>query len=342
MKPATSTAAPARAPEPLPRPVARAVPYTATVRPQRLVSLVVLALLASRPAIAATPLANYLAAPSVVHVACAGSVAALQVTWYFPRAQQPAGLVWVQHGFFRANQNMADFARRMAAAGFMVFAPTIASFDPPCTFNNVVDFIPNLAPLFADLAGPTSELLRSARAAAARVGLTVAALPRRLVFSGHSAGGAAATLVAKEYVTRFPASAGRLRGLVLLDPVENIAQSMAASLPSLGSVPILTVSAPPSACNAGATGTDTLLALGRPFVGFEVTSGSHCDAEGGSGNPVLCGLVCGAVRLVNVGVLQIFAVGWTADLLLGQRTAALYPGGDFYDAVASAGAIRTY
>jgi hypothetical protein len=41
-------------------------------------------------------------------------------------------------------------------------------------------------------------------------------------------------------------------------------------------------------CNAGAGGTETLLALGRPFVGFEVTSGSHCDAEGGSGNPVGC------------------------------------------------------
>jgi hypothetical protein len=307
-----------------------------------LASLIVLVLLASRPAVAAAPLPNYRAAPSVVQVACAGSIAALPVTWYFPRSQQPAGLVWVQHGFFRVDQNMADLARQMAAAGFLVFAPTIASLNPPCTFNDVVDFIPNLALLFADLGGPSSQLLKSARAASARVGLTVAALPRRLVFAGHSAGGAAVTLVAKEYVTRFPLLAGRLRGLVLLDPVENIAQSMSRSLPSLGSVPILAVSAPPSACNAGGSGTRTLLGLGRPFVGFEVTTGSHCDAEGGSGNPVLCGLVCGTVRLVNVGVLQAFAVGWAADLLHGRRTEALYPGGDFYEAVASAGVIRTH
>jgi hypothetical protein len=103
-------------------------------------------MLASRPAIA-SPVSSYQAAPSVVQVACAGSIAALPVTWHFPRSQQPAGLVWVQHGFFRADQNMADLARRLAAAGFVVFAPTIASFETPCTFNNVVDFIPNIAPL---------------------------------------------------------------------------------------------------------------------------------------------------------------------------------------------------
>ena len=307
----------------------------------RLILLLGFAVVSAFPNPAAAT-SSYVAASSTVRVACAGTTTVLPATWYFPQPQTSAGLVWLQHGFFRANEDVAHLASQMARAGFVVFAPTIASLQGPCTFNNVTDFVPNLAALFADISSPSSQLLQSARSAAASVGLAVPALPARFVFSGHSAGGSAATLVAKEYVTRFPSIARRLRGLVLLDPVENAAKSMATSLPSLSHVQVLTVSAYPTPCNANTSGTQALLAAGLPFVGFEVTTGSHCDAEGASGNPVLCGLVCGPVRVVNVWVLPTFAVGWTADLLLGRTTAALYPGGDLYEAVASAGVIRTY
>jgi dienelactone hydrolase len=310
-------------------------------RTPRLILVIAFAVVSALPNPAAAA-SSYVAASSTVRVACAGTTTVLPVTWYFPQPQTAAGLVWLQHGFFRANENVADLASRLARAGFVVFAPTIASLQGPCTFNNVTDFVPNLAALFADLSSPRSQLLKSARSAATSVELAVPALPSRFVFSGHSAGGSAATLVAKEYVTRFPSIARRLRGLVLLDPVENAAQSMAASLPALSQVPVLTVSAYPTLCNANSSGTQALLAAGRPFVGFEVTTGSHCDAEGASGNPVLCGLVCGPVQFVNVLVLQTFAVAWTADLLLGRSMPALYPGGDLYEAIASAGVIRTY
>lgn len=284
----------------------------------------------------------FVAAQSTVRVACAGTTSVLPATWYFPPSLSPAGLVWLQHGFFRANENVADLASKMARAGFVVFSPTIASLQGPCTFNNVADFVPNLAALFVDVSSPWSELLRSATSAAASAGIDMPVLPKRFVFSGHSAGGSAATLVAKEYVTRFPSIARRLRGVVLLDPVENLAESMATSLPFLSQVPLLTISATPAPCNATTSGTQALLLLGRPFIGFEVTTGSHCDAEGASGNPVLCSLVCGPVRVANVVVLQTFAVGWTADLLLGRVTLSLYPGGDLYNAVLSVGLIRTY
>jgi hypothetical protein len=285
---------------------------------------------------------GFVSAPATVQVLCGANTIAVPVTWYFPVAQPAPGLVWLQHGFFRTKENVADLASEFARAGFVVVTPTIASLQPSCTFNDVTGFVPNLATLFGSLNDEGSALLASARAAAAGLGVQVAALPTRFVFSGHSAGGSAVTLAAKEFITRFPSEASRLRGLVLLDPVENFAGSMTTSLPSLWNVPILTVSAPPGACNADTSGTNALLGLGRPFVGFEVTTGSHCDAEGASGNPVLCGLICGAVQPLNVVVLKIFAVGWTADLLFGRPTYSLYPGGPFYNAVAAAGFVRTY
>jgi dienelactone hydrolase len=280
-------------------------------------------------------------APATLLVQCGAGITTLPVTWHFP-ARPPVGLVWLQHGFFRTNQNIADLASKLAYAGFVVVAPTIQSLGSTCTFNNVTTFVPNFADLFGHLNDPGSELLASARAAASSVGLAVAALPARFVFSGHSAGGAAVTLAAKEYVTRFPSIAARLRGVVLLDPVENLAQSMASSLPWLFEVPILTISAAPTACNANTSGTRALLGLGRPFIGVEITTGSHCDAEGLTGSPFLCGLLCGRVQAVNILLTHIFAAGWTSDLLLDRLTATVYPGGDFYGAVAAAGLIRTY
>ncbi len=271
---------------------------------------------------------------------CGESIASLPVTWYFPMPDTSAGLVWLQHGFFRANENVADLASKLARAGFVVVATTIPSLERGCNINNVTTFLPNFAPLFGTVNQPGSALLASARSAAATLGREVPSLPERFVFTGHSAGGSAVTLVAKEFVTQFPAVAARLQGLIVLDPVENLAGSMQSSLPALASVPILTISAPPQACNANTSGTSALLALGRSFIGVELTSGSHCDAEGASGNPVLCGLVCGPVRGENVGVLQILAVGWAADMLRDRTTSALYPGGTFYTALVAAGLVR--
>ena len=291
----------------------------------------------------ATPVApTMVSASSTVQVRCGTSFVELPVTWYFPVSGTPAGLVWLQHGFFRANENVGDLGARLAQSGFITVAITIPSFQERCNINNVTTFLPNVASLFGYLNASGSPLLASARSAAAAVGITLPRLPDRFVFSGHSAGGAAVTLVAGEYVTRFPIVAARLAGLVLLDPVENAAGSIQSSLPALTGVPMRAISAPGSACNANSSGTSVLLQLARPFVGFELTSGSHCDAEGASGNPVLCGLVCGAVRRPNVALLQLFTVGWSADLLLGRTTGDLYPGGTFYDALVEAGWIRTY
>jgi hypothetical protein len=289
---------------------------------------------------AQTVTTSAVSASSTVPVRCGTSTVSLPVTWHFPVPNVSAGLVWLQHGFFRTNQNMADLGSKLARVGFVVVATTMPSLSA-CGFNNVTTFLPNVAPLFGTINAPGSPLLASARAAAAAAGVPLGALPERFVFSGHSAGGAAVTVVAKEYLAQYPAVASRLAGLVLLDPVESLAQSMQASLPALGALRITAITAPASACNAGSTGAAVLRTLGRPFIGIELTGGSHCDAEGLSGD-ALCGLVCGASSLQNVVVLQIFAIGWTADMLLDRTTATIYPGGPFFDLLVGAGLFTPY
>lgn len=300
-----------------------------------------LAILIAAPAAAAgqaTPSA--VAGSSTVPVRCGTSTVDLPATWHFPVPNVSAGLVWLQHGFFRTNRNMGDLGSKLARSGFVVVATTLPSLGP-CSFNDVTTFLPNIAPLFGTLDAPGSPLLASAKAAAATAGVALAALPGRFVFSGHSAGGAAATVVAKAYLAQYPALASRLAGLVLLDPVESLAQSMQTSLPALGALRIAAITAPASACNAGATGAAVLRTLGRPFVGIELTGGSHCDAEGLTSD-VLCSLVCGSPSLQNIVLLQIFAIGWTADLLLDRTTATIYPGGPFFDLLVGAGLFTPY
>lgn len=282
----------------------------------------------------------YAAGRSAVEVKCDAATSVLPVTWYFPRAQEWVGLVWLQHGFFRANEHVGALAAKMAGAGLVVVAPTIPSVQPSCAFNDVVGFVPNFARLFVDINHAQGALLTSARRAASAARVRVRRLPTRLAFVGHSAGGAAVTLAAKELVTVYPEQGVRLRGLVLLDPVETFARTMQASLPSLAQVPILALSGRPSGCNADRSGTDAVLALGRSFSGVDFPTGSHCDAEGISGNPVLCGLVCGSVRASNVWALHTLAVGWTLDLIVNRTTTQLYPGGSLFDALESADIIQ--
>jgi dienelactone hydrolase len=284
--------------------------------------------------------AAFVAAPATLPVRCGAGVANLAVTWYFPTRQPAVGTAWMQHGFFRANVNAADMASKLASTGMVVVAPTIPSFGG-CDFNDLA-FLGNLAEVFADPDAPDSALVASGRAAARTLGLTLPALPGRLLFAGHSAGGAAVTYAAGHLVTRVPSAAARLRGLILLDPVENLARALSTGLAALADVPILAVTAPASSCNANRSGATLLAGLGRPFIGIEVTGGSHCDGEGASGNPVLCGLVCGTVNPVNVVILQFFALNWGVDLLLGRTTGSIYPGGAIFEWAAGAGLIRGF
>lgn len=275
-----------------------------------------------------------------VVVDCGTGGTSVPTDWYFPVPNPNLGLVWVQHGFSRTNNQFVDLATKIAAQGYVVFAPSLAPGTSGCAMNNQ-GFLSDFARLFPDLAVPGTGLLGSATIAAAEAGTTLAALPSTFAFTGHSAGGGSIAWVAKELVTAYPATAASLRGLVFLDPVESTSGSLiASSLPSLAAKPVTTISSPPYTCNSNASGTTLIAALPRPFVGVELTSGCHCDAEAASTN-ALCTAFCGTPQAANVSALQVLALCWLGDAFAGSYSADCYPGGAYYQSQLAANRVRT-
>lgn len=275
-----------------------------------------------------------------VEVDCGTGGTDVPTDWYFPQPNDALGLVWLQHGFSRANNQMIDLATKIAERGFVVFAPSMAPGTSGCAMNNA-GFLQDFSRLFSALDDPNQGLLQAARAAATAAGTSITFLPPTFVFAGHSAGGAAAVYVAKHLVTTQPITAAALRGLSLLDPVESISGSLiGSSLSALTGVRLYTVSSPPYSCNSNANGTALLAALPRPFVGVELTSGCHCDAEGAS-TDALCTLFCGTPQAANVSILQTLTTRWIGDLFAGSYTPDYYPGGGYYGAQLAINRIRT-
>ncbi|MGW4248440.1 alpha/beta hydrolase [Nocardia sp. NPDC004722] len=257
--------------------------------------------------------------PGTIDLPCATSTLRQTVDWYLP-AGVPRGLVWVQHGFARASENVAALSESLAAAGYLVFAPSLPFLNlDGCTLQNLGDntaFLDQVAGLFTTADDPSGPLARSLAAAAARAGRTAPELPRRFVFLGHSAGAEAVEYVAHRLHTTAPAIWPRVRGLVLLDPVKSFlgdnTDIALADLDPTG-LPILTVSGPPSLCNALGSGTTALQTLlHRPFVGVRLPTGEHTDAEGDSSD-TLGELFCGVPQSANVTVVQHLAIDWTTD-----------------------------
>lgn len=275
-----------------------------------------------------------------VTVDCGTGGTDVPTDWYFPVPNPNLGLVWVQHGFSRTNNQYVDLATKIAEQGYVVFATSLAPGTSGCAMNNQ-GFLSDFARLFPDLAVPGVGLLASASIAATEAGTTLTALPTTFAFTGHSAGGGSIAWVAKELVTAHPATGASLRGLVFLDPVESTSGAlMASSLPSLGAKRVTTISSPPYTCNSNASGTTLIAALPRPFVGVELTSGCHCDAEAASTN-ALCTVFCGTPQAANVSALQTLALCWLGDAFAGGYSAGCYPGGAYYQSQLAANRIRT-
>jgi hypothetical protein len=282
-----------------------------------------------------------------VEIRCAFTTLTQSADWYFPSGA-PQGLVWLQHGFARANDHVADLASKYAAAGYLVFAPTLPTANLfGCTLENIgnnTDFLGNVADLFAKMGDPSGKLGRSfakARAEAGRPGLT---LPGSLVFSGHSAGGEAVSYVAGRLRSDSASAWARLRGLVLLDPVKSfIGNNLDTGLKAVDGTGrmIRTISGPDGTCNNSGSGTDTVQAdVHAPFVGVRLPDGAHTDAEGASTDTVGT-LACGTPKAANVTVLQTFAVAWAKDAFNGTQTAAYLPGGSYYQSQLGSGRIQT-
>ncbi|MET7425104.1 alpha/beta hydrolase [Dactylosporangium sp. NPDC005555] len=280
-------------------------------------------------------------------VSCAGLTYRPATDWFLP-AGTPKGLVYLQHGFSRSNGNMADLAGHYAAAGFVVFAPTLPSADIfGCTVSNLgnnAPFLNNVAAWLGQANTASGALARSYANALSRAGRPASALPASYVIAGHSAGGEVAAYVANRLRTTYPGQYAKVRLVQLLDPVKSfIGSNMATGLNGLNltSTPIFAISSPPYTANSNANGTVELTNdVHRPFLGVRLTTGSHCDAEGASTDG-LCTVLNGTSQPGNVTALQTLAVAWADDAVAGTTTATYYPGGAYYQSLLTSGATQT-
>lgn len=240
-------------------------------------------------------------------VPCGTSGTSVPAVWYFPDVKRPTGVVWVQHGFFRANSNVKTLAQYIAAhAGAIVVAPTLSS-NPlaagGCWINGPA-MARGVAALFA---GKRTALQHSAEIARGRP----VTLPQPFVLSGHSAGGNLATSAAG--YTTLPGGAIRhLRRVVLFDGVDfnGAMQQALRRLTASHFRMVLQIASPPSACNGFGAGTKAILAeRGGSFVGVQLVGGTHIDAEGRDTDPFAV-LACGLPRPANVAAVQTIAADW--------------------------------
>ena len=310
-------------------------------------------LLLAAPAASAEPgsTANDVAtASSTTAVRCAFRTYNLPTDWYLPSpAAPPVGLLYAQHGFAESRADFSEFATAAAAAGFVVFVPTLPTADLfGCTVQNLGNntrFLSNVASLFATAGDPLGALSTSYAAAVAKIGRPAPPLPTALTIIGHSAGGEAALYIAQQLTAPNHGTAD-LRGIVLADPVRSvIGDSTVSSLQALAgaSMPIQVLAAPPYSCNANQSGTRAVLRelAGRGFVGAQLTTGSHADILGGSVNKVER-LTCGTPRKINVETTRTLAIGWlTAAATRAGPDQDLTPGGASYDALVANGVIST-
>ncbi|MFB8275944.1 hypothetical protein [Nocardia colli] len=294
------------------------------------------------PAVAAVALCLALATgptaraePATMHetiaIPCAGTALPVPVDWHLPIGT-PKGLIWLQHGFARSNTNIAGLGSAFAEAGYLVFAPSLPFINfAGCTLQNLTGntgFLGAIATLFATAQDPGSALAQSFSAAAAHAGRPELRLPGQYAFVGHSAGGEAVEYVAHQLHTDHPDGWGGLRGLVLLDPVKSfVGDNTDRALTDLDrtALPILTVSGPPSLCNAFGSGTNAVQSLlRRAYVGIRISTGVHTDAEGASVD-TLGSMLCGTPESVNITTLRTLALGWIGDYFTGSRSADYYP-----------------
>jgi len=194
--------------------------------------------------------ANPVRATTTTPVPCAFWNQQLPTDWYLPPAA-PIGLLYAQHGFGETKDDWSDFATSAAAAGFVVFAPTLPTANLfGCTVQSLGDntrFLTHIAALFTDASKETSALAKSFATALALAGRTDLTLPNKLAIIGHSIGAESALYVASRLVADDQAGA-ELHGIVLADPVRSLAGgNLAAAVQELAGHLVPTAAVPTAA-----------------------------------------------------------------------------------------------
>ncbi len=242
--------------------------------------------------------------------------ATVDADWYFPDTDEPAGVIYLQHGFFRSNDNVSALAADLArSTNSIVVAPSVSSnfLSSDGAWINGVPTQRSVAALFGE---DRTALNQSA----ARAGYS-GELPTSFVLAGHSAGGNLVTGAAG-YLAASGADLSDFKGVVLLDAVDN-GGTMQRGLQLLEptGIPVYQIAAQPCACNAFGSGTDALVGeRGGQFVGVRLVGGSHVDPEGVNSGP-LASLVCGSSQPRNTAAVPTLAAGWINDMLADRISA---------------------
>jgi hypothetical protein len=273
---------------------------------------------------AAAPVAEPLAAAAAPAVTVGNSDLRLapgvdvDADWYFPNAgAEPVGMIYLNHGNFRTNNNMEALANALARdTNSVVVAPSVSTnaFNP---------YRITASRTYSAITGLFGTDRAALNASAAAAGYTGSSLPTDFVLAGHSFGGNLVTAVGGMIGT-----SSTLKGILLLDAANN-GSDMATGLSRLDAgVPVYQIAAAPRLIN-GFGSTTALLARSRPeeFVGVRIVGGSHVDAEGASSD-FLGGLTGGFSKSRDAAALQTIAAGWVTDMFNetgNGKGAGLYP-----------------
>tara|TARA_B100000902_G_C27132207_1_gene824230 strand:- start:15 stop:842 length:828 start_codon:yes stop_codon:yes gene_type:complete len=237
----------------------------------------------------------------------------IAATWYEPNGQA-LGWIHLQHGFARNRGNMEDLAETFQANGYLVLTTNITK-----ALSREQSFISSFADFVERTKGPEQG-----------------GLPDNFVLVGHSVGGEFSLLVAAELYSRGKIPAG----VLMLDMVPRPAYTTAAFKAIDSKVNMLAILAKPSSCNANNGLIPLLDTISTPFKGFQLTSGSHCDAEGDSSD-AFCDLICGASDKNNVDIMFDFSVRWIDGWLANAKQASYYPDGMIFEKYLSSGQIQS-
>ena len=261
---------------------------------------------------------------STLEVGC-GCGETLDADWYFPnQAEEPAGLIYLQHGFFRSKANVSALAVQLAEqTNSVVVVPTVASnpFAQGGCWVNGDAMHRAVAGLFV---GDMAALTASATAAAGHPVI----LPTQFVLAGQSAGGNLAASAAAYTVDN--GAIDRLRAVVMFDGVDNGGRIAAgsAALTGVNARPVFQIAADCALCNVFGAGTSALVDS-RPdgFVGVRLEGGKHTDAEGASSG-LIGMLTCGVPDSANVAAVPVIAAGWINDVFTGSEDGLYGAGGE--------------
>ena len=210
-------------------------------------------------------------------------------------------LVVLRHGYTSYKENMVGWAEHLATRGFV--GVSFTSRDPN-TIDSATDG--------ADMAAVTTWLLQRAADNASplfgRIDTT------RVAVGGHSAGGAAATVAAKQIAPQ---------ALVLIDTMDS-PEAIAAAKDV--TAPTVATFAPANGCNENGDNQTTFKTVAGPRFGVFVSDSSHCDGE----DPIDvqgCGSFCGAPTVAHHASFLRYTTAFLEAYLLCDASAYPYVNG---------------